>query len=83
VNLFLCLIEQYAVKAMGSEKPFHGTRHQLELSGQLQVPSVSSPGKRLRDPLDRRLGEPQIRSRGCEEEKDFALSGIEPGTSSP
>jgi hypothetical protein len=35
-------------------------------------------GESPRYPLDRRLGEPQIQSGHCGEEKHFALSGIEP-----
>jgi hypothetical protein len=35
-------------------------------------------GKRLRYPLNRRLGEPQSRFGRCEQEKNLALPGIEP-----
>jgi hypothetical protein len=40
-------------------------------------------GKRLRYPLDRRLGRPQSRSGRCGEEKKLALPAIEPEPSSP
>jgi hypothetical protein len=40
-------------------------------------------GKSPRYPLDRRLGEPQSRSGPCEQEKNLALPGIEPGPELP
>jgi hypothetical protein len=55
----------------------------MEVSGQFHAPDVLPRGNRARFPLDRRLGGPQSWSRRCGEEKNLAMPGIEPETSSP
>jgi hypothetical protein len=48
----------------------------MEVSGQLHAPAALSPGK---DPLDRRLGGLQRRSRrGGEQKNSQSLPGLEP-----
>jgi hypothetical protein len=50
----------------------------MEVSGQLHGPATLPSGKKLRYPLDRRLGGPQSRSgRGGEEKDSQPPPGIE------
>jgi hypothetical protein len=54
-------------------------QHEMEVSVQLHAPAALPP----RYPLDRRLSGYQNRSGRCGEEKNLALPGMEPGSSSP
>jgi hypothetical protein len=45
----------------------------MEVSGQQQVPTVLTPGKEARHPLNRRLGGPQSLF-GCSEEEKSPLA---------
>jgi hypothetical protein len=54
----------------------------MQVSGQLQTPGALPPGKKIRYPLDRRLGGPQSQSgRGVEEKNSQLPPGIEPQSS--
>jgi hypothetical protein len=57
----------------------------MEVSGRLHASAAVPPG--IKPPcysLDRRLGEPQIRSgRGGEEKNSYPLSGLEPSIIQP
>jgi hypothetical protein len=56
----------------------------MEVSGQLHAPAALLPERRLRYPLNRRVGGPQSRSRRCgEEQNSLPLSGIHPRSSVP